>query len=244
MKLSRRLLNGFVRGVVRLLMDVDVSETVKLPQRGPAILLFNHINFTDAPVFYSHLGHLPITAFAKTETWDNPIIGKMFTIWEAIPLRRNEADLSAFEQAREQLALGKMLAIAPEGTRSGTGQLGPGNPGILLLALRSNAPIIPLVHYGVENLKPNLRRFKRTPFKVLVGQPFTIRQPEGGLTRDVRKQMVDEVMYQMAALLPPQYRGVYADLSKATEEYLEFQHPAQSNLAAASNPLRADVQPA
>jgi len=243
MSLSRRLLNGFVRGAVRLFIDVDLSETDKLPRQGPAILLFNHINFSDAPVFYSHLSHLPITAFAKTETWDNPIIGKMFTIWGAIPLRRNDADLGAFEQAREQLAQGKMLAIAPEGTRSGTGRLGAGNPGILLLALRSNAPIIPLVHYGVENLKPNLKRLKRTPFKVVVGQPFTIRQPEGGLTREVRKQMVDEVMYQMAALLPPQYRGVYSDLSKATEDYLVFQHPARSNLSACGEALRAEAQP-
>jgi hypothetical protein len=38
----------------------------------------------------------------------------------------------------------------------------------------------------------------------------------------VRQQMVDEMMYQLAMLLPPQYRGVYSDLANATEKYLRF----------------------
>jgi hypothetical protein len=42
------------------------------------------------------------------------------------------------------------------------------------------------------------------------------------VTRQVRQQMIDEVMYQMAALLPPAYRGVYSDLDAATEEYLAW----------------------
>ena len=50
------------------------------------------------------------------------------------------------------------------------------------------------------------------------------------MTGQVRKQMTDEVMYQIAALLPPAYRGVYSDLSAATEEYIRFSPGAASNL--------------
>ena len=42
--------------------------------------------------------------------------------------------------------------------------------------------------------------------------------------------MADEIMYQIAALLPPENRGVYKDLEKATENYLEFPAGSESNL--------------
>jgi hypothetical protein len=53
------------------------------------------------------------------------------------------------------------------------------------------------------------------------------------VTRHVRQQMADEIMYQIAALLPPSYRGVYSDLATATETYLSFPPGAQSNLCRA-----------
>ena len=46
--------------------------------------------------------------------------------------------------------------------------------------------------------------------------------------------MTDEAMYQLAALLPPVHRGVYADLNRATERYVRFPDGSGSNLA----PLR------
>jgi hypothetical protein len=46
----------------------------------------------------------------------------------------------------------------------------------------------------------------------------------------MRQQMVDEIMYQIAALLPPGYRGYYSDLAAATERYLEFPPGSRSNL--------------
>ena len=48
--------------------------------------------------------------------------------------------------------------------------------------------------------------------------------------RELRQRIADEIMYQLAALLPPAYRGVYSDLEVATEDYLEFDPPATSNL--------------
>lgn len=230
MKNEPRLLNAFVRFVIRLFIDVDGTELAKVPEKGPMILLFNHINSLDAPVFFSHLSHRPITAFAKAETWDNPILAYIFNKWGAISIRRNDADLAAFEKAQAALADGQLLAISPEGTRSRDGKLQAGSPGIILLALRSGSPILPVVHHGIEEFPQNIRRLKRSKFKVIVGEPFKVKVPASGLSRDVRKQITDEIMYQMAALLPADHRGVYSDLSKATQEYLEFIAPARSNL--------------
>jgi 1-acyl-sn-glycerol-3-phosphate acyltransferase len=141
-------------------------------------------------------------------------------VGETIPLRRGEPDIGALRTAIERLKAGRMIIIDPEGTRSGDGHLQKGNPGAVLLALRSGAPILPVVFHGSEHYKENLRRLRRTDFKIEVGKPFYLDAGGRRVTSQVRQQMIDEVMYQMAALLPPAYRGVYSDMDAATEEYL------------------------
>ena len=56
----------------------------------------------------------------------------------------------------------------------------------------------------------------------MVGKPFKI-NPPGSVSREVRRKITDEIMYQLATLLPPEYRGIYADLEAATTEYLVFE---------------------
>jgi 1-acyl-sn-glycerol-3-phosphate acyltransferase len=72
----------------------------------------------------------------------------------------------------------------------------------------------------LENFRHNLFRLRRTDFYFRVGTPFFIRAGEERITRSVREQITTEIMYRIAALLPPEYRGYYADLSKATSQYL------------------------
>ena len=76
---------------------------------------------------FTHLQPRKVTAFAKAETWDNPFMGYLFDLWGAIPIQRGEADTTAFRMALKALQEGKILAITPEGTRSGNGQLAHGH---------------------------------------------------------------------------------------------------------------------
>jgi hypothetical protein len=62
----------------------------------------------------------------------------------------------------------------------------------------------------------------RTPFHVIVGEPFHMEVGKERTSRDVRQRIADEIMYRMATLLPPAYRGEYASLDAATESYLRF----------------------
>jgi 1-acyl-sn-glycerol-3-phosphate acyltransferase len=202
----------------------------RVPERGPLIIASNHINFLEVPLVYTHLLPRPVIGFAKAESWDNPFKRVLFDLGGGIPLNRGEADVGAIRQALAALEAGRILAVAPEGTRSGHGRLQRGHPGIVLLALRSGAPVLPLVYYGGERFWGNLGRLRRTDFTIVVGQPFHLDAGGAKPSREVRRQMADEVMYQMAALLPPPYRGVYSDLSAATEEYLRFLPGAASNL--------------
>ena len=222
MSVAFRTVNYTIKGITQVLCRIESESFQQVPAHGPLILVCNHINFLEVPVMYTHLQPRPVTGFAKAETWQSPILGPLFNLWGAIPLRRGEADTGALRQAIQALAQGKIVAIAPEGTRSGTGILQRGYPGIVSVALHSGAPLLPLVYYGGETFHQNLRRLRRTNFHVRVGQPFRLVIPDRGITRGVRQQITDEIMFQLAALLPPQYRGSYADLESATRQYLHF----------------------
>jgi len=222
-----------IRGLQRLLLRVHGSQLNQVPMHGPLILVPNHINFLDAPVLYTYLQPRKVTALAKIETWNNPILRFLFNMGEGIPLRRGEADIGALRRGLAVLESGHILTVAPEGTRSNHGRLQRGHPGVVLLALHSRAPLLPLACYGGEQFRRNLAHLRRTDFHVVVGQPFYVDCIGNKVMGALRQRVADEIMYQLAALLPPAYRGYYSDLSSATEDYLRFDPPYGSNLRGA-----------
>lgn len=209
------------RGITRLLCRINAESLNSIPQQGPLILVCNHINAIELPVVFPRLHPRTVTGFAKSETWDNPILGPMFDIWDVIPIHRGQPDITALKQGLKVLKKGQILAITPEGTRSGDGRLQQGHPGVVMLALHSGAPLLPLVYYGNEAFFQNLRRLRRTDFQIKVGKPFQVQVP-GKVTNEIRRQITDEIMFQMARLLPPQNRGYYSDLSTASIDYLQL----------------------
>jgi 1-acyl-sn-glycerol-3-phosphate acyltransferase len=222
MSLAYTVVTISIKSITRILCNVDDSQLINVPEQGPLIIACNHINFMEVPLLYTHLQPRKITGFAKAETWNNPVMGLLFNLWGAIPIQRGEADTTAFRSALDALKQGKMLAIAPEGTRSGHGRLGQGLPGIVMLALHSNTPILPLVYYGGERFRENINRFKRTDFHIRVGKLFKLSFQEAKLDREIRNKMVDEIMYQLALLLPVEYRGYYSDPTKITTNHINY----------------------
>jgi len=226
----RRLIDSSISGLVSLLCKVYPQELDKVPARGPLIMVTNHVNFLEIPVLHKHLRPRQVTGLAKVESWDNFFVRYLFNQWGAIPVRRGEADLGALRRCMAVLKEGYILAIAPEGTRSGHGRLQEAHSGVVTLALKSKAPLLPLVFHGGETFKHSLSRFRRTPFHIAVGNQFHLQTETPRVSRETRKRIVDEIMYQLAALLPEAYRGRYSDLSKATEDFIRFTPPHKSNL--------------
>lgn len=222
MSLAGSLVNASLKGITRILCRVDDQALARIPSSGPLILVANHINFIEVPLVYTHLLPRPVTGFAKAETWDNPALAPLFDLWKAIPIRRGEADMEAIRAGLQVLEGGGLLVITPEGTRSNDGRLMRGHPGVVLMAQMSGAPLLPMVYYGNEHFHTNFRRLRRTDFHIAVGRPFKLKTPPGKMTREMRQQAADEIMFQLAGLLPPANRGVYASLESATLDYLEF----------------------
>ena len=219
-----------VRLLAKLLLKVDVVGLERIPPSGPVILVINHVNLIDAPLLYTLMPRQTI-GLSKIELWSNPVLGAVAKAWHAIPIRRGELDLDAIRQALQTLREGKVLGVAPEGTRSHHGRLQRGRPGAVLLALRApEALIVPAALFGHEGLADNLRWLRRTPVHVSVGSGFHLELPRERISHEMRQQISDEIMWQIAALLPPRYRGFYDNLKIATERYVRFPSGVVSNL--------------
>jgi 1-acyl-sn-glycerol-3-phosphate acyltransferase len=150
----------------------------------------------------------------------------LFNAWGSIPVTRGTADFQALKKAVDVLNQGYFFIISPEGTRTKDGRLIRAHAGIVLIALKSNAAIMPIVQYGGENFYENIKRLRRTKITMQVGAPFKISPESIRPDKRERQLIADEIMYQMAELLPAKYRGYYSDLSKTTTNYLNFDVPA------------------
>ena len=203
-----------------------ISGLENLPARGPAILMINHIAFIDPIVV---LGNLPrnIVPMAKAEVYRIPVWGIFPRLWEVIPVHREELDRRALEWALQVLAAGEVILIAPEATRHPA--LAQAREGVAYLGYKSGAPIIPV---ALENtpgyptlMGPWNARKPGAYFRLgrpIRFKPVSERGPRERLPRGRLRQMTDEVLYQLAAMLPEQRRGYYADLSRATTDTLEL----------------------
>ena len=218
----RTFVSWFIRAWSSILCRIEHKPLTNVPKHGPLILAINHIGSLEVPLFAALLQPRKTIALAKIETWNNKLMGWLFDLWEAIPIRRGEVDLEAIRRCLIVLKAGSMLVVAPEGTRSYHGRLQRGQPGISFITLRSGSPILPIVHWGGENFGTNLRHIKRTDFHIRVGRPFTLDAKGQKVTREVRQVMADEIMYQLAVLMPEEYRGEYQNCDPPPTKYLRF----------------------
>jgi len=211
-----------VEGITTILCRIEKDELDKIPANGPMILAMNHIGSLEVPLLRAQVRPRRVVSLAKIETWNNKLMGWLFDLWESIPIRRGEVDLWALRRCLTCLSDGDLLGVAPEGTRSYDGNLLSGRPGIVLIGLHSGAPILPVVHWGVEDFLENIKHLKRTNFHIRVGQPFTLDSKGEKVNGRIRQEMVDEIMFQIAKLMPEKYRGKYIDCNPAPVKYLHF----------------------
>jgi 1-acyl-sn-glycerol-3-phosphate acyltransferase len=219
----RRWLRFLLRTVgFGLLAKLDHAEGLEhLPTSGPAIIMINHIAFID-PIVVMHVSPRDIVPLAKVEVYNYPVIGIIPRLWGVIPVRREEVDRRAVVQVMEVLRAGEMVLVAPEGTRSPA--LQTGKEGVAYLASRAQVPIIPTAVDGTIGF-PALRPAKpwdQPGARVRFGRPFRYRPEFQNARHEQLRQMTDEAMYQLAALLPPGRRGVYHDVEHATHATIEW----------------------
>jgi 1-acyl-sn-glycerol-3-phosphate acyltransferase len=222
MSLSQKLVIHTFDILINLLCRIDIAQLKNVPQEGPLIIVTNHTNVLEIPIIYTQLQPRRVTGFVASERWQKGWSRWLLETCNAIPVRRGEADISAIKLGVKMLREGYLVIVMPEGTRSGDGCLQKAHPGVVTLAMLSGAPLIPVAFYGGERYKENLRHLRRTDFHLAVGGRFEIHAGNIKINREVRQKIVDEVMFQIASLLPEQNRGEYPNIPDHPPQFIKF----------------------
>ncbi len=206
-----RVVWGMIGFLLRILARVEVVGAEHIPDEGPYLYISNHLHWLDAPllmVVFPHRAHVFVA-----EKWAaHWLLGPLFRSLDAIFVFRGEVDRKALRQALAVLEGGGILGVAPEGTRSKTGSLQRGRSGPAYMAYRTGVKLLPAVATGQEKVFSSLRRLRRATVQVVYGPTFEPPPVEGKASAAQVHAFTEEIMYRLAAMLPPEYRGVYADV--------------------------------
>lgn len=226
--MKKETLRSIIRFLFRNLARLEYYNLEYMPTSGPVILATNHLSRLDTPLLFINPIRQDITALVTDKYLHYPILRWFTTTGGGIWIDRDRADFGALSAAREVLNQGMVLGIAPEGTRSKTGQLLEGKPGAILIAMRSGAPILPVGVTGTEESVNGMLTLQRPRITVRMGKPFHIPPLDREKRSEQLKFWSDELMLRIAALLPEKYHGFYRGhprLKEAQAGHVDFSGP-------------------
>lgn len=193
------------------MQNVDLSESF--------VAVGNHIGRLDPGLVYIVLDRRDIIMFVAEKYRKHAFYRWLIRVMDAIWIDRYNADMGALREALRRLRQGGVVAIAPEGTRSPDGTLRQGRAGASFLAVKAGVPVVPIAFTGTEDREviSRLRCLRRLDIVGFVGKPFVL-PPLAVVDREAQLQeYTDEIMCHIAALLPPERRGFYADHPRTLE---------------------------
>jgi 1-acyl-sn-glycerol-3-phosphate acyltransferase len=208
-----------VRMITRLITHVEVTGVENIPPTGALIAVSNHLGRLDALMPYNFSDRTDITMLIAEKYYANPIFRYLGKQLDGVFIDRFNADVGALREVFNRLKRGGLLVMAPEGTRSPTEGLIEGRQGTGYLAAKAGVPIVPVGITGTEDrlVGQQLRHLRRVQIKARVGKQFTL-PPFDNKNRETAVQhATDEIMCQIAALIPPHNRGIYADHPRLAE---------------------------
>ncbi|MGH3088568.1 MAG: lysophospholipid acyltransferase family protein [Rubrobacteraceae bacterium] len=169
--MSRRyaLFRRVVLALGRFFLGFTVHGEEKVPPKGAVIIAANHHRLFD-PVFVCMAVPRRVQWMAKKELFI-PILRKFINLIGAFPVDREGGGRSALRAALGYLAEGWALGIFPEGTRQKNKDPGEPKSGAIMLAVRSNAPVLPVF---IGRVPPPSARLKGEKLHAYIGDPMTM----------------------------------------------------------------------
>ena len=203
-----------VKAIVRIMLflftDFQVEGREYIPGYGGIVVVANHLGNADPPVIGLSLGRKAVF-MAKRELFRSRLGSFVISKFGAFPVHRGQRDRVSLRWAHQALAKGLALVIFPEGSRSKNAQLQPAFPGSAFIALRNSAPILPVGISGTEKLDSIGWLWRRPTVRVNFGRPFYLPVADSRRTKAELVELADSMMQRIAELLPPEYRGDYAE---------------------------------
>jgi|SRR5450756_566210 len=202
------LVSFAVRLALAVFSRCSVEGLEHIPRGSSFLLVSNHLNLIDPPVLGALLPRR-IVFMAKEELFRTPLIGQVVAWYGAFAVRRGQADRQALRNATEVLGHGQVLGMFPEGTRSRTGKMIEAHPGAALIALLSGATVVPVAITGTDRVRSLFSLLRRPMIRVRIGEPFKMERAPS--RKEGLEEATMEMMGRVAALLPEEQRGFYAD---------------------------------
>jgi 1-acyl-sn-glycerol-3-phosphate acyltransferase len=218
-------LRWLIRAILNTIADIELITIENVPAKGGFVIATNHIGIIDIAMFHYQFDRydmfIPVAEKWEKQGWIRFLGSELNFLF----VDRFNPDLKALRKMIGLMESGNSLVIAPEGTRSRTGALIEGKPGVAYLAARSGFPVVPVAITGTEDkvILANIKRLRKSKITLTAGKPFTLPpMPAGKEKRDAALQgYTDDIMCHIAAILPERNRGIYA------------QHPRLKELLAA-----------
>lgn len=188
------VLKVFFKIFFGIVLRLRVEGKENIPAEGPLVIASNHLSLLDPPVLGTAATR-KVHFMAKQELFV-PILGDIYKILGAFPVRRGSADRAAIKHGIDILQSGNVLAIFPEGTRSKTGSLGKAEPGALMMASKARAVIVPACVIGTD-----YKRQGRIWPKVTVrfGRPIAF-PADAPVNKELLHNLTEELMKHIARL--------------------------------------------
>jgi 1-acyl-sn-glycerol-3-phosphate acyltransferase len=168
-----RMVQWVCRTVFRAFFGLRYQGVENIPQVGPVIIAPVHLSFLDPPLVGCVVPR-PMRFMAKEELF-KPILGPLIRSVGTFPVLRGKGDTGALRTARATLEAGGVLLVFPEGTRNDGETLNPLQPGVLLLAEKTGAQIVPVGISGTELALPKGGKgLRRARLSLAFGRPFLV----------------------------------------------------------------------
>ena len=207
-----RLLSVIVlRPLLHLLVRNKWAGQENIPRKGGIILAPNHMSYADwgtDSLFFYDAGRYP-TFLIKSSAFEAKGIGPFLYKAGQLPVHRGRADAGlVLKQAEKALAEGAAVVIYPESTATRDPNLWPmvAKTGVARLALATGAPVIPVAHWGTQNVLPygskKPRLFPRQTVRTVAGKPVDLSAWAGKYTSaKALRAATDAIMGEVTALL-------------------------------------------
>ncbi|TWT45932.1 1-acyl-sn-glycerol-3-phosphate acyltransferase [Phycisphaerae bacterium RAS1] len=143
-----------------------------VPQTGGVLLVCNHQSYLD-PVLATLALPRECHYMARDTLFENPFFKGLIESLNAFPIKRGTADMRAIKETLRRLKNEQLVVTFPEATRTRDGSIGPMQPGVVLLARKTNVPIVPTLILGAFESWPRQSNFPHPrPVLVAYGEPI------------------------------------------------------------------------
>ena len=194
-KIFKGIVKWIVRGAIYIWCKIYYRAKIigleNIPKNEPLIFVGNHRTYLDPPLMVA-TAKRDMRFLAKEELYKNKFLAFLGWVFDAIPVKRDEKDVSAIKESLKALKNGMSIALFPEGTRNGLEKGQKAKDGVAFFAIRSGAKVLPC---GIKGGTKGNRQVTIT-----YGKPLDYTKYKVSKDKEVLDKVTEEIMSDIIEL--------------------------------------------